>query len=503
MVCLSHFRAILLLAAIGLCSPLCPLAPAQNAAPENQTKVQLRWGQRAGVSRYRLQLSHNVDFSDIVWDRVVAGNQIEIADLEPGRYFWRVASLTDKLGEFSSAGVIVVQVQTAVAAPRRAPQEVDAIPANPPVGSGGWRAAIVNISGLFTAHLRTPGRTDLVALNANGSLSAIDAASGVVLWNARPKPDDSRLTQHASVLIVPKVGRLDNLVLLRGTSVSEIEGATGRELWGIELPYNLSAGVPVRSGTGSGLIIIDESRQRLFIVSEANGKVAGELRLPGRIIGAPVSANDQNRGAFALAYESGDVELRDAGGAVIRSVNVGSTATTAPLFVRGRTGDLILLGTRAGLTAIKGSDLRALGRVAITNDAPRGTLLAQDLDGDGVPEVLMTTERGHLMAINAGDGKIIWDVPANDYGDSLSFADLNGDQILDVFVSGDRKSAMALSGRDGTVIWKDSEPSKSATNHAAPFGSRDLVAVSNGASILLITVEPAGAGLRALQFRNP
>ncbi|HVS21074.1 MAG TPA: PQQ-binding-like beta-propeller repeat protein [Pyrinomonadaceae bacterium] len=65
----------------------------QNNSQANSTVVHLHWGSRAGVSRYRLQLARDREFGDIVFDRVVNGNEFEIADLPPGRYFWRIAPL--------------------------------------------------------------------------------------------------------------------------------------------------------------------------------------------------------------------------------------------------------------------------------------------------------------------------------------------------------------------------------------------------------------------------
>src|SRR5262249_16066438 len=343
---------------------------------------------------------------------------------------------------------------------------------------GGWRAAIGNISDLVTAHLRSPNQTDLLALNASGFVFAIDAASGVVLWTARSKPESRPALTRPAVLIVPTQSRLDNVVVLRGNNVTEIDGATGRELWRTALPAPASSGTLISDRGGASLIaIIDASRQQVFTINDASRTLTAQLKLPARLVGAPLAVSAPNQTVLALGYESGDLEIRDLSGALLRSANVGSPATTPPLFVRGRNGDLILLGTQAGLTALGASDLRALGRVAIPNDSPRGTLAAQDLDGDGAAEVIMATERGHLVAVNATDGKIIWDVPANDFGASLSFADLNGDRVLDVFISGDRKSTMAVSGNDGSILWKDMPASSFATNHAATSAIHDLVVI--------------------------
>jgi len=69
-----------------------------NLQPQTNTTVHLHWGPRPGVSRYRLQLASDRNFHDIVFDRVVNGNETEVNDLAPGNYFWRIAPLTKNLG---------------------------------------------------------------------------------------------------------------------------------------------------------------------------------------------------------------------------------------------------------------------------------------------------------------------------------------------------------------------------------------------------------------------
>src|SRR5262245_58370558 len=69
-------------------------APA-GPTPQNQfTEGRVRWGPRPGVTRYRLQLARDLDFTDIVFDRVVHSNEYQLDELAPGRYFWRVAALS-------------------------------------------------------------------------------------------------------------------------------------------------------------------------------------------------------------------------------------------------------------------------------------------------------------------------------------------------------------------------------------------------------------------------
>ena len=500
--CSNHIRTSFLIAIVIFGGLFAPDTTAQivTSQPQSNTSVHLRWGPRPGVSRYRLQLAHDRSFADIVFDRVVNGLETEINDLDPGRYFWRVAPLNGRLGEFSSAGVIEVKpASTVIRTPSPAPKV--AAPSNSIATSGGWRTAVGSISSALGANLRSADKVDLVLMSADGVVSALDATTGVALWSSRvaAEPNVREAGPNGRILIAADRTGLGNVVILRGTLAVLIEGQSGRELARSTLPAPAAAGAIITDQSGSHLVFVDNSRQRLFVLNTIGENTTTPLKLSARVTGTPMVFRDQGKAAFALAYDSGDIEIRDATGAVIRAANVNSFATTGPLFVRGQRGDLILVGTREGLTALT-SDLRPLGRMAVPNDAPRGTLVAQDLDGDGVAEIIMTTERRHLVAVSSTDGKILWDVMANDYGEKLAFADINGDHVLDIFAEAGQRFAVALSGRDGSVIWKDDEASVLATNHATAFESRGLVAVPFGNGLLLIGAEPARTGLRAINF---
>jgi outer membrane protein assembly factor BamB len=152
------------------------------------------------------------------------------------------------------------------------------------------------------------------------------------------------------------------------------------------------------------------------------------------------------------------------------------------------------------LTALTAAELRPLGMVAIKDDAPRGILTAQDLDADGFPEVIMMTDRGRVVAVNATDGKTLWDTTIGNETDTVAFADLNGDRVLDVVIAGGQTFALALSGRDGSVVWKDNEPPMVAANHAASLAPRSVITVPYGSGALLIASDPSRTGLRAIGF---
>lgn len=499
MFCSSHRRRYLLSIALIAGAMFAGAAVAQEAStvPQALTTVHLRWGSRPGVSRYRLQLARDRGFADIVFDRVVQGTEIDINDLDPGIYFWRIAALTANLGDFSSAGTIEVK---AVAQPQPSASPAIVRPGAVETG-GGWRAAIGNISQVIPARLRSAGGSDIVALTSVGALYAIDSSTGVALWSTRSSEvATARLALSRILLATPNRSRLDNVLIINGALVREVEGSTGRELWRSTVPAPAAAATVIDDPGGAKIVIVDISRQRLFVVHETNGHLVGQTNLTARVVGSPVALNGEGDHAFAVSFDNGDLQVRDNAGTLVRTVNVSSPATTAPIFVRGRNTDLLLVGTREGLNALIADDLRPLGRVSIPDDAPRGTLTAQDLDNDGLAEIIMTTERRHLVAVNSADGKTLWNVPATDYGDSLAFADVDGDQVSDVLVDAGQRFAIVLSGRDGRVIWAGERETVQATNHAASTETGELIALPSNAGVVLIGRDTSQPGLRALTF---
>ncbi len=519
MYCSSHLR-VLILIATALSSGLSATAQSpglvtgqSNTQTNNPSATaNLRWDLRPGVSRYRLQLALDVGFADIVFDRVVTGNERQITELPPGKYFWRIAPLTKTLGEFSSARVIEVRRQTLPDSSRtgqtdnRDNQSSGIKPqlANSIAAAGGWRTAVGEISYPVPAHLRSRDRFDIVAVNSDGVTFALDPGSGVSLWSARRTQRTSLRGNGVPIpaLIIRTRSGLDNVIVMSGATVTKFEGATGRELWHAALPAAASAGAVIETARGSQIFIVDNSLQRMFLLDAVDGNIVSQIKLPQRVVGGPATFIDQSSQRILLAFADGRIEVRDGTGAVVRSGDAGSAVTTPPLFVKGPHAALVMVGTKNGLTALNANDLRPLGRVAIKDDAPRGILSAEDLNGDGAADVLMATERGRVVAVNAADGQILWnaDVGSEAYG--MTFADVNGDGVSDVVVTTSQVFALVLSGRDGSILWKDSEDPGLAANHATSLAPRSIVALSFGRAALVIAGDASRTGLRAVEFPN-
>jgi outer membrane protein assembly factor BamB len=456
------------------------------------TLVTVRWGARPGVTRYRLQLANDRDFADIVVDRVVYGHEYQVNELLPGRYFWRIASLDGRLGEFSSPGVIEIAQNAAPTSRPIVPptRERTSAGAFTVVTRSGWYAAFTEVSRPMPAHLRSRDAMDIVATTNEGRVVALDGLNGVALWIRQL---NSKTASPLTIAIRDGSG-LENVLVISATDLTLLDGKSGKDIWHDTLPGVVSTAV----ADGDKVFAVDNSLERAFLINASTAKLIAEVRLPARVVGAPLFMNALGASSVVVALEDGRLQAFDESGKLTRSGDAAAAVTTGPLFVRTPRGQLVLVGTRNSLTALNAEDLRPLGRVTL-KDSPRGSLFAQDLDNDGMPEVVLFTESSRVVVVKSDEGKVIWEADAK-RADAASFADLNGDHVLDLLITGREGPAFALSGRDGAIIWKDESSAQIVTNHAPATIQRSSLVVSSPAGVLFIATDPARGGLRALEF---
>ena len=497
MICAAHARLlVIVVASILFCgvTTMAQTAAAIQTGIAQQTVVTVRWGARPGVSRYRLQLANDRDFADIVFDRVVQGHEYQVSDLLPGKYFWRVASLDGKLGPFSSAGVIEVTpaaapIASAAVTPTRNGSSTTTT--STATTRNTWYAAFADVSKPLLAHLRSTNNIEIVATTTDNRVIAIDGPTGVALWIRQLNAKAG--TAPVAVVIRDRSG-LDDVFVVSGSAAFLFDGATGRDIWHGSLP----GGVSMAVASGDKVFAIENSLQRAFLINASAAKLISDVRLPSRLVGAPVFTNVFGSSSVVVALEDGHLQVFDESGKLTRTGDAAAAATTGPLFVRTPRAHLLLVGTRNGLTALNAEDLRPLGRVTL-KDSPSGSLFAQDLDNDGTPEVILFTDSGRVVVVKSEEGKVVWEADAK-RADATSFADINGDHIVDLLMTGREGPAFALSGRDGAMIWKDESSAQVVTNHAPAMAQRSSLVVSSPTGVLFIATDPGRGGLRALEF---
>ncbi len=504
----------LILLCLCAAAPHTPGQKRPRRAKAATATFRIRWNGQPGVSRYRLQLARDAQFTDIVFDRAVMGREYEMTELPPGNYFWRVAPAAEETGEFSTPEPVRINEAPASAAPPgTATPSLTRVILTPPSGLG-WRTATGHITQPLAAHLRSATSFDMVGVNSDGMVYALDATSGIALWAARYRPGARRgettgnggARPFTPVLISSRQNGMVNVVAAFDGGLRALDGASGREMWRASLPDRAASGVAldVKENSPPLISIITDAAPGLCTLNAETGQVVSRKALEAKAIGAPVRFATNNGRGILLALEGGMIEMRGVNGDRIRAVKLDTTITTPPLFVNTPHGPVALVGTESGLLALDGTDLHPLGRVATEKDAPRGILSAADLDGDGTPEIILVTRRGRVVVIGTADGKIKWysqDAMASDAA-GAAFADLNGDGVLDVLVAAGPAFAVGFSGRDGSVIWKaDEQEGKGGAAAAGVESTARALATaetSNGAAPLLVGSDTGRTGLRAV-----
>lgn len=483
-----------------------PSASTQASGPQ----ALIRWNIRTRARRFRLQLARDARFTDIVFDRAVEGREYLVTELPPGKYFWRVAPATPETGTFSRPAPVEISIPTIFTTPTLQPRVPPAAAKILSPGDSGWRTATGEVRQPVVAPLRRASELDLVGVNSDGMVYALDGSNGVALWTARfrPRAKAGEATGNGGAkpftpIIIRGEGGLAHVVSAFEGGVHALNGATGREMWRTSLQGRASSGA-VADIDGDGkpeIIIAEDNSPGLAILSEA-GKFIAEVKLDAAVMGEPVPLINKEERGILLALENGLIDLRSAAGERMRAVKLDTKPTTPPLIVQGAQGPLGLVGVEGNLIALNLADLKPLGRIATEDDAPRGTLRAVDLDTDGKQEVVMITRLGRTVVIGAADGKIKWYAPGATDASSAAFADVNGDGALDVLVAGGASFAVGFSGRDGSLIWRADEGGTNAPAKNPDGSMRGLVATTagDGTRAILVGSDAQRTGLRAVDL---
>jgi outer membrane protein assembly factor BamB len=491
-------------------------APAEAAA--QTAEFVLRWRPTPRVTRYRLQVARDPAFVDIVFDGAINGLEHRVTGLPPGRYHWRVAPAPKETGRFS-AGEVVEATASSASAPTPLPSPSPRTAATPVTAAApvlrspanvGWQAAVGRVQRPVAARLRAGQQFDLLGANSEGTVYALEGASGAALWTARYRPAARGAARGEAPKDVftplayqaPQRETANVLVAFDG-GVRMIEGDTGRELW--------RAPLAARAGGGSiadldgkpetfEIAVTTAEPAHLYVLEAATGRVVSQTQLPAEVVGLPIPFQVGERRGVAVAMEGGQLDIRQADGGRVRGLRLDVPFVTPPLVVAGPNGTAIIVGTPNGLVFLDGPELKPLGRITTENDSPRGRLAAADIDGDGALEIAMITKNGRVVVVNAR-GRISWSAQGGANAYSAAFADLDRDGMLDVLVADEAVFARGFSGRDGSPIWQADEgrgAGAAGAVEARPLLSLSVANVAGSDSALIVGGDTARGTVRAV-----
>ncbi len=473
----------------------------QPQASQVPTAITIRWRGQPGIDRYRLQVSRDEAFSDIVFDRAVTGREQVVTGLAGGEYFWRVAPAAVETGAYTTPAPVGI-----VEGSQRVVMEV--LSASDDVG---WRTATGEVAAPVPVQLRAGGQFDLIAVNTDGQVYALDGANGVAMWTARYKPNarrgepqTARFQPLTPLVLRGATGALHVIVGMEG-GVRALRGDTGIEVWKVALAGRAVSGVATDlNGDGATeAVVVTNEPAMLYVLDGSTGRMFSGTKLDAPAIGAPFPYLLDGKAVVAMSLNGGALDLRDISGALVRGIKLNAGITTAPLIIAGNeksvtgTTTILLVGTEQGLVAFDAKELRPLGRIVTDNDMPHGKLTAKDLDGDGTLEIIMVTKRGRVAVADTTDGKIRWFAEGATDAAAAEFADLNADGVLDVIVPAGTTFALGFSGADGALLWRADESGKPSAQPAART-IRSLSIAPVGDAGLIYGSDPSRVNIRAV-----
>lgn len=474
---------------------------AQHTTTTQADITRLKWDKQSGVERYRLQIAKDDQFNDVLFDGVVAGQEYVVKDLEPGRYYWRLTSLDPRKGELQPPTPFEVP-----SAKTPSSEKVSSIAPSSVLGkprfstSPGWIAAIGEISSPLLVQLRENSSPDLVGINQQGDVYAINSTNGVPVWIARYQRDAKAETRVATAfqpLSINSDGGRAVVSYERG--IRAVDNVSGREIWSRELADHPVGGLVADIDGRPGAEIYLCGLKQMIVLEAATGSIVSESSLTNEPIGPPVLLENKQ---LVVPLRGDALEVRSVDSSAGRTIGTGANLTTAPLFVQTSKGSLVLVGTKSGMATFAVKDFTLLERTALDGgDYPVGTLAVIPNPGSAIVETLIiTTNLGRVVGVDLATGQVKW--TANNFAHvaRVSFADIDSDGAVDILLPGPESFAMALSSKDGSVIWR-SEPE---SQDVRSLGSeRWLTALNlNGGRLLIVGNDSSGVGIKALQL-NP
>ena len=462
----------------------------------------LKWTKPTGAERYRLQIARDDRFNDVLFDGIVSGEEYVVKDLSPGSYYWRLTSLESGRPLRSPTRF---EVRSDVADERlkvgiRAPGARMV----PPLLNG-WLAATGEISTSIAAQPGTGSTADILGLNVQGTVYAIDGRTGVARWINRNKRGTGVTSVAANVAdnFKPVIVNADasRVIISFDGGLRAIESSNGKEIWTREMPGRFPGGLSadIDAKPGTEIYLTDSRLIQLISFDPATGAVLTQTRLTRTPVGPPVLLQTDSSSSLIVPLQGDGIEVRKADGEYLRTIRTNGSLTTAPVVAKTARGTLILIGTSNGLATFDANSFAPLESTLLYGgDYPTGTLSLVPVGGSGFNDTLiMLGKLGRIIAVDLADGKVKWSVDGFTHVAAAAFADINSDGQLEILLPGDKGFVTALSIDDGSLIWRSDEGPYDAA--AVPSRSAGLTTLSlKDGSIVIVGNDGAGIGLRAL-----
>lgn len=257
-------------------------------------------------------------------------------------------------------------------------------------------------------------------------------------------------------------------------SVTAINKATGRILWEVNTGLALSAG----PGIGNGIVVVVSRHGEVMALNQADGKSLWKVSIPGEILAKPaierdtvvVKAVDGYVRAFSAQNGNEKWSFQQV------EPNLILRASSAPI-IRGR--DVLIGFANGNLAKFSLTDGQLFWLQPVT--IPEGAFAIQrmiDIDANPIVHdhrIYAATYQGKIASLDWTSGRILWNHDISSYTGMI--ADSNS-----VYISDAKSHVWAFSADGGLVNWRQNK--LEARNVSSPALMNNYVVVGDAEGYL-------------------
>lgn len=320
--------------------------------------------------------------------------------------------------------------------------------------------------------LNGDGYIDLVAADRNGVIYGLDGRQGGLIWNSEFRSGGGAiLSSPLLVDINEKDGKLDVVIGTTTRGVLAIDGGTMRQIWSgrVGSAVNSSSAATDINGDGTDDVFIGTARGKVICLDGRQGGAVWTFSAGAPIKTAPVLVDINGDDIPDVIIGSTNARIYALNGKDGTNIwgysGSGEPSTVACSdFDRDRIPDIAVV-TPSALIVLEGQKGSVLWKWSVPTSA-RPTQAdpflpfppaISDLNGDKIPDVILSAPRGHVYAIDGASkgSKYIWDyglTSVRKTGPAL--CDLNGDGTSDVVVGDNNGNLIVIDGKTGHQLNK-------------------------------------------------
>ncbi|MFM1895608.1 MAG: hypothetical protein RLZZ385_682 [Pseudomonadota bacterium] len=265
-------------------------------------------------------------------------------------------------------------------------------------------------------------------------------------------------------------------------TVMAMDAATGDVRWRIRLRESLTGGV----GAGNGMVLLGSRDAEVLVLNQADGELRWRAPVSSEVLSAPQTNGDivavQTVDDKLIALDAQDGSQRWIYETTLPVLTL--RGTSHPIFVGGAVLAGFSNGTMVAVTASNGV-WRWEERVAV----PQGRYDIErviDVDGDllltGNNVVLASSYQGNLMGFDVQTGRIVWGMEASSYhGLAEGFGN--------VYFCTERSHVVAIRANSESQVWRNESLDLRSVTAPTPFSNYLAVADFDGYVHLLSQID--------------